>query len=90
MRKACGLISMIDARLVPDDQKESTPGEAVAGMLLNGLGGGPIAPCRSRPNFLPTHRSICCGVLGGERSCSIASSLAGRSRKSRPMGVSGG
>ena len=33
-----GLISMIDARLVPDEQEEITPGEAVAGMILNGLG----------------------------------------------------
>ena len=32
------LIEMIDARLVPDDQEEITPGEAVAGMILNGLG----------------------------------------------------
>src|SRR4029453_14482263 len=38
MIKDFGLISMIDARLVPDDQEEMTPGEAVAGMLLNGLG----------------------------------------------------
>ena len=30
------LIEMIDARLVPDDQEEITPGEAVAGMILNG------------------------------------------------------
>jgi transposase len=29
---------MIDARLVPDEQEEITPGEAVAGMILNGLG----------------------------------------------------
>jgi transposase len=29
---------MIDARLAPDDQEEITPGEAVAGMILNGLG----------------------------------------------------
>src|SRR2546427_1263380 len=33
-----GLIEMIDTRLVPDNQEEITPGEAVAGMLLNGLG----------------------------------------------------
>jgi transposase len=33
-----GLIGMIDARLVPDEQEEITPGEAVAGMILNGLG----------------------------------------------------
>src|SRR6266496_4815959 len=33
-----GLINMIDFRLVPDEQEEITPGEAVAGMILNGLG----------------------------------------------------
>jgi transposase len=32
------LIEMINARLVPNEQEEITPGEAVAGMLLNGLG----------------------------------------------------
>jgi transposase len=36
--KDLGLITMIDARLVPDEQEEITPGEAVAGMILNGLG----------------------------------------------------
>jgi transposase len=36
--KDLGLIRMIDARIVPDEQEEITPGEAVAGMLLNGLG----------------------------------------------------
>ena len=29
---------MIDRRLVPDAQERLTPGEAVAGMILNGLG----------------------------------------------------
>lgn len=29
---------MIDARIVPDDQEDITTGEAVAGMILNGLG----------------------------------------------------
>src|SRR6266545_4812440 len=38
MIKDVGLISMIDARLVPDSQEEITPGEAMAGMILNGLG----------------------------------------------------
>jgi transposase len=38
MIKDLGLISMIDARLIPDAQAEITPGEAVAGMILNGLG----------------------------------------------------
>src|SRR2546428_3847718 len=38
MIKDLGLIRMIDTRLVPDEQEEITPGEAVAGMILNGLG----------------------------------------------------
>ena len=33
-----GLIDMIDGRLVPDEPERLTPGEAVAGMLLKGLG----------------------------------------------------
>src|ERR671937_58426 len=36
--KDLGLIDMINARLVPDAQEVITPGEAVAGMILNGLG----------------------------------------------------
>jgi len=36
--KDLGLIDMINARLVPDAQEVLTPGEAVAGMMLNGLG----------------------------------------------------
>jgi transposase len=36
--KDLGLIDMIDARLKPDAQEAITPGEAVAGMILNGLG----------------------------------------------------
>jgi transposase len=36
--KDLGLIAMIDTRLVPDEQEVITPGEAVAGMILNGLG----------------------------------------------------
>jgi transposase len=38
VRKDLGLIDMIDARLVPDKQEGLTPGEAIAGMILNGLG----------------------------------------------------
>ena len=33
-----GLVSLIDARLKPDDQEAITPGEAVKGMILNGMG----------------------------------------------------
>jgi transposase len=36
--KDIGLIDMINARLVPDAQEVLTPGEAMAGMILNGLG----------------------------------------------------
>ena len=36
--KDLGLIEMIDARLLRHDQEEITTGEAVAGMILNGLG----------------------------------------------------
>ena len=36
--KDLGLIDMINARLMPDAQEVLTPGDAVAGMILNGLG----------------------------------------------------
>ena len=36
--KDVGIIEMIDARLAPHNQEEITAGEAVAGMILNGLG----------------------------------------------------
>jgi transposase len=36
--KDLGLMHMIDRPLVPDDPDVMTPGEAVAGMMLNGLG----------------------------------------------------
>src|SRR4029434_4422502 len=36
--KDLGLIDMINARLVPDRPEVLTPGEAMAGMMLNGLG----------------------------------------------------
>jgi transposase len=36
--KDLGLMDMMDSRLMPDEQERLTPGEAVAGMILNGLG----------------------------------------------------
>ncbi len=36
--KDLGIIEMIDARVPPHDQEEITAGEAVGGMILNGLG----------------------------------------------------
>jgi hypothetical protein len=36
--KDIGLIDLINARLVPDAPEVLTPGDAVAGMMLHGLG----------------------------------------------------
>jgi hypothetical protein len=36
--KGVGLIEMIDARLLLQDQEEISAGEAVAGMIRNGVG----------------------------------------------------
>jgi transposase len=44
--KDVGLSGMIAARLVPDEQEEITAGEAIAGLILNGLG------CANRPMSL--------------------------------------
>jgi transposase len=51
--KDLGLIDMINARLVPDAQEVLTPGEAVAGMLLNGLGFA-NRPVSLTPQFFAT------------------------------------
>jgi transposase len=56
MIKDVGRISRIDTRLIPDAPEEITPGEAVAGMILNGLG------CANRPLSLTpqfcTHKPL--------------------------------
>ena|SRR5437870_2091236 len=85
--KGLGLISMIDTRLVLDESEESTLGEAVAGMILNGLGFAKRPLSLTPQFFLPTNRSIGCFVPGSERRCAIAFSWAGRSLKAMPMGV---
>ena len=36
--KDLGIVEMIDCRIFPDEQEEITTGEAIAGMILNGLG----------------------------------------------------
>jgi transposase len=51
--KDLGLLGMIDARLVPDEQEVLTPGEAVAGMMLNGLGFS-NRPLSLTPQFVAT------------------------------------
>jgi Domain of unknown function (DUF4277) len=68
MIKDLDLISMIDARLVPDEQEEITPGEAVAGMILNGLGFAhrplslALVPC----NVIRLTSTIFLDVMAGE------------------------
>ena len=52
MLKAFSRISRIDARLVPAAQEESTPGEAVAGMILHGVGFA-HRPLSLTPQFFP-------------------------------------
>ena len=51
--KDLGLIDMINARLVPDEQEVLTPGEAMAGMILNGLGFA-NRPMSLTPQFFAT------------------------------------
>ena len=36
--KELGISTLIDSRILPDDQEEITTGEAIEGMILNGLG----------------------------------------------------
>ena len=48
--KDLGLIEMTDARIVPDAEEAITTGEAIAGMLLNGLGFTP-RPLSLTPQF---------------------------------------
>ena len=33
-----GIIEMIDSKIIPDEREEITTGEAIAGMIINGLG----------------------------------------------------
>src|SRR3989441_3553386 len=54
--KDLGIIEMIDARIQPDDQEDITTGEAVAGMILNGLGFSD-RPLSLTPQFF-AHRPV--------------------------------
>ncbi len=66
--KDLGLIGMIDARLMPDEQEEITPGEAVAGMILNGLGFA-NRPLSLTPQFFankPLELLFCEGISRGD------------------------
>src|SRR5262249_60578348 len=64
--KDVGLIDMIDTRLVPDEQEEITPGEAMAGMILNGLGFA--NPPLSLPPQLFAHQPLRLLVCKGVRA----------------------
>src|SRR3954463_16384513 len=78
--KDLGLIAMIDTRLVPDEQEVITPGEAVAAMIVNGLGFA-NRPLSLTPQFLPTTPSISCCVKASRPRCSTVSSLAAPSMR---------
>ena len=88
--QAWGLISMVDAHSVPDAPEELTPGAAVAGMMLHGLGLAPRPRSLPPPGVLLTNRSTCCGVTGSQRRGAIAAHWAGRSMRSRRPEVPGG
>ena len=81
-----GIIEMIDARIVPDDQEDITTGEAVAGMILNGLGFSD-RPMSLTPQFFankPVALLLRDGVSAG---ISTASSWGGASTRSTPTAV---
>jgi hypothetical protein len=48
--KDFGLLNMLNRHLVPDDPAVMTPGEAVAGMMLKGVGCAP-RPCSFTPQL---------------------------------------
>ena len=78
---------MIDARLVPDAQEVITPGEAVAGMILNGLGFA-NRPLSLTPQFFANKPlDLLFRPRVSRPRCSIGLSSAARSMKSIPMAV---
>jgi hypothetical protein len=56
-----GLVSMIDARLQPDEQEAISPDEAVAGIILRGLGFA-NHPWSLTPSSLQVSLSTCFSV----------------------------
>jgi transposase len=58
--KDLGLIDMINARLMPDAQAVMTPGEAIAGMILNGLGFANRAMSLTPPFFAHKPLDLLC------------------------------
>ena len=64
---------MIDARLVPDAQEALTPGEAVAGMIINGLGFANRPWSLTPPFFANTPLALChqSSRASQERKCAV-------------------
>jgi hypothetical protein len=58
--KDFGLIDRINTRLVPDAQAVITPGEAVAGMMLNGVGVANRPWSLTPPCFAHTPLALLC------------------------------
>ena len=86
--KDLGLIRLIDARLVPDELEEITPGEAVAGMMLHSVGFSD-RPRTLPPSFLPTNPWTCCFVRASRPRCAIGSNAGARAKRCPPMAVMG-
>src|SRR5881409_881711 len=84
--KDLGLIGMIDARLVPDEQEVLTPGEAVAGMILNGLGFS-NRPLSLTPQFFANKPLDLLFREGVHAELFNRLSSAAPSRRSPPMAV---
>jgi len=68
-------VSIIDARLTPDEQEAITPGEAIKGMILNGLGFA-NRPLSLTPQFFANKPLDLLFRPGVEPRCSIASNSA--------------
>lgn len=77
---------MIDARLPRHDQEVLTAGEAVAGMMLNGLGFS-NRPVSLTPQFFVNNPSTCCVVQASTLTCATVSHLAAALMRSPPLGV---
>jgi len=69
--KDLGIVEMIDHRIPSDGQQEITTGEAVAAMIINGLGFS-NRPLYLTRNFLRINRWPCCFGRGWKPSILIA------------------
>jgi hypothetical protein len=84
--KDLGTMDMINTRLKPDQQEKITAGEAIAGMILNGLRFS-NRPLSLTPQFFGNTPLDLLFREGVHRRCLTALSLVVRSMKCTPMVV---